>query len=67
MKGNRKFALGMTYLIGIFALGGLAVVMDKSAGLVGAVSSFAVTVATGLGVIVWGNREEHRLTNKGDK
>lgn len=67
MSGWRKFGLGAFYLVGNFGLAGLAIWTgnDQATALVAAVAGFATGLATGLGVIVWGNVQEHRARNGG--
>lgn len=50
--GGRKFILGLTYLLFSFTLGLLGVVYGRD--LVG-ISALIASMATGLGVVVWGN------------
>lgn len=61
--GGRKFTLGLLYLLGCFTVSAISV----SKGVVGwdaaGVASLFASAATGLGVIVWGNVQEHRANN----
>ena len=63
--GGRKFALGLVYLI----LCGTVSILAVSNGVTGwdaaGVASLFTSAATGLGVIVWGNVQEHRSKNGG--
>jgi hypothetical protein len=61
MRGMRKFVLGLVYLLGMFAMGAVALLTDKSGVQIGAVSSMAITLAGGLAAIVWGNAKEHAV------
>lgn len=62
--GNRKFTLGIIYLIGnqVILAGALILLGKESAAVISAIAASMATQATGLGVLVWGyNREwEHR-------
>ncbi len=56
MKGKRKFILGFFYLLCVFGLGIVAILKGQSGADVGIL---AVSAATGLGAIVYGNVKEH--------
>jgi hypothetical protein len=59
MKGKRKFLLGILYLVFVFGLGVLAIANGQSVADVGIL---AVSAATGLGAIVYGNVKEHEAS-----
>jgi hypothetical protein len=63
MKGHRKFILGMTYLVGVFSVSVVAVYGELTGWDAAGISSLFASAATGLGVIVWGNAQEHKHTN----
>jgi predicted membrane-bound spermidine synthase len=58
MKGYRKFVLGLVYLVSVVSLAhrliGLGITDFTSLGI------FAAGLASGLGVVVWGNVQNHR-------
>lgn len=56
MKGKRKFILGFFYLACVFGLGMAAIMKGSSVTDVGIL---AVSAATGLGAIVYGNIREN--------
>ena len=60
MKGKRKFILGVLYLGCVFGLGTVALIKGQSVADVGIL---AVSAATGLGAIVYGNVREHEAAN----
>jgi len=62
-QGSRKFALGLVYLIGSYGLAFAAILTGASGWDAAALASFPVSIATGLGAIVWGNAQEHRARN----
>ena len=59
-KGNRKFFLGLAYLVQIGVLS-----WHLGGDSVGALAALAGTEAGGLMAIVWGNAQEHRAANGG--
>jgi len=61
--GNRKFVLGVLYGIGGFGCILATVLKGSDAGVIAAVAAACLSLATGLGVIVWGNVQEHRAKN----
>ncbi len=61
--GNRKFLLGALYVIGAIGCIESAILTEAGAGVIAAVAGAAVSVSTGLGVIVWGNVQEHIAKN----
>jgi hypothetical protein len=61
--GGRKLALGLIYLIGCFVIAILAVTRGASGWDALGIASLPTSIATGLGVIVWGNVQEHRAKN----
>ena len=61
--GGRKFALGLIYLAGTFAISGFSVWKGVTGWDAAGVASLFASAATGLGVIVWGNVQEHRAKN----
>lgn len=69
MQGIRKLLLGMVYLVGYFVLLGTVVFRGgpDAVGLVGALAASAVGLATGLGVVVYGNVATHRVQANGGK
>ena len=62
--GGRKFVLGLTYMLGCFGLLALGVYSGEAA-IVGAVAGGCVSMAPGVGAIIWGNVKEHQA-NGGD-
>jgi len=56
--GGRKFVLGLAYLFVVSSMAVVAMVTGK-ADLYG-VSALAVSLSTGLGVVVWGNVQAAR-------
>ena len=62
--GGRKFALGMTYVVGCCVLIGMAI-WTREAAIVASVAGACVSLAPGVGVIVWGNVQEHKTKNGG--
>jgi len=58
ITGNRKFLLGALYVIGAIGCIESAILTEAGAGVIGAVAAATVSIATGLGVIVWGNAKE---------
>ena len=69
MQGHRKFILGLAFIIGGFVLLGVALFTDKDAAVIGSLAASFVSVATGLGVVIYGNVMEHRTKagNDGNK
>ncbi len=67
--GNRKIALGWGYLFGVFCLYITVVVGYLMAGkpldapMALALGSMGIAPATGVGMVVWGNVQEHRCKN----
>jgi len=61
--GGRKMVLGMIYLLGGIGCIVLSLLRDADAGVIAAVAGAFVSFATGLGVVVWGNVQEHRAKN----
>ena len=61
--GGRKMALGVLYLLGGIGCIGLALWKDADAGVIASVAGAFVSLSTGLGVVVWGNVQEHRSKN----
>lgn len=61
MTGYRKFTLGLLYIAGGIVLTGMAIVMQPE--IVSSVGIAYVSLATGLGVIVWGNIAEHKAAS----
>lgn len=59
--GYRKFTLGLVYMAGMFAIG-ILVVLRHSGDLMG-VGAMATGVATGVGVVCWGNAQEWKAKN----
>jgi hypothetical protein len=59
MKGWRKFIWGETYILGAFGLVGYALYQGMDAGVVAAVAAACVSLAPGLGVVIYGNVQEH--------
>lgn len=53
MRGYRKFTLGLAYIASMVALAGLHILCGNS-DLTG-LGVFAAGVASGVGVVVWGN------------
>lgn len=65
--GGRKFILGMIYLIGCFVTINLALWKGLSGWDSVAVGSMCVSIATGLGVVVWGNVQAGKNGNGGER
>ena len=63
MQGKRKFTLGLIYLIGCFAIAIAAAVTGKTGWDAVGLASLPAAISSGLGVIVWGNVQEHRAAN----
>ena len=61
MTGQRKLLLGAGYLAGCFTVGGIAV-YHGTVDLYG-LAALCISWATGLGVVIWGNVQEHRARN----
>lgn len=61
--GGRKMALGILYLVGGIGCILTALLRDADAGVLAATAGAFVSLSTGLGVVVWGNVEEHRAAN----
>jgi len=57
--GGRKMALGLVYLILGYACVFLAVFKGADAGVIASVAGACVSLATGMGVVVWGNVRVH--------
>ena len=58
--GNRKFILGMSYLIGCFVIIETALAFNADAGVIASVAGGCISIATGLGAVVYANVLEHR-------
>lgn len=63
MNGYRKMLLGTLYLIGCFVMCIMAVWSGNSGWDAAGIAALPTSVATGLGVIIWGNVQEHRAKN----
>ena len=63
--GGRKFTLGLIYMLGCFSISIVAVLHGATGWDAAGVASLFVSTATGLGVVVWGNVQEHRTRNGG--
>ena len=61
--GGRKFALGILYLVFVSSISYMAVSSGVTGWDAAGVASLFASAATGLGVIVWGNVQEHRAKN----
>ena len=61
--GNRKFTLGVLFMACGFSCIIAAILKGSDAGVIAAVAGACLSLATGLGVIVWGNVQEHRASN----
>lgn len=61
MQGSRKFVLGLVYIFACSLLSGYAI--SKGYDWAG-IASLNASIATGLGVIVWGNVQTHRANGK---
>ena len=61
--GGRKFILGETYLVGCFVLFMTALLTGATGWDAVALASIPVAIASGLGVIVWGNVAVARAAN----
>ena len=59
-KGQRKLRLGLFYLLSVVAL---AVVYGPDNWT--ALAALAVSMATGVGVVVWGNVKSHEANGNG--
>ena len=62
-EGQRKYRLGLLYLVGSFGLAITAVYKGVAGWDAVALASIPTSVATGLGVVVWGNSKEHAAKN----
>ena len=60
--GKRKFILGMTYVIGCCVLIALAIYSGDAA-IVASAAAACVSLAPGVGIIIWGNVHEHKANN----
>jgi hypothetical protein len=65
--GRRKFSLGVIYLGCCAALSayGIHEAEPLDLGNMAGLAALNTSLATGLGVIVWGNAQEHRAKNGG--
>lgn len=61
--GGRKFALGLFYLLGCFGISAGALWSGHTGWDAVGLASLPVAIASGLGVIVWGNVKEHEAKN----
>lgn len=61
--GGRKFTLGLIYLLGCFGVATGAILTGATGWDAVGLASLPMAIATGLGVIVWGNVQEHRANN----
>ncbi len=66
MTGWRKWSLGMVYIVGGLLLLAGALLTDKTGTVIGALAGAFVSLATGMGVIVYGNVMEHRARGSKD-
>ena len=62
-EGSRKFTIGMTYVILGFTCVGVALIKEAGAGVIASVAGASISLATGIGVIVWGNVATHKAKN----
>jgi hypothetical protein len=60
MKGWRKFVWGMTYLLGNMGLEAYALYRGMDSSVIASIAAASVTMAGGLGVVVYGNVQEHK-------
>ena len=68
MRGQRKFWMCMAYLACCLVLDGMAIQSASdtlSLAEMGGLASLNASMATGLGVIVWGNVQSHRANGNG--
>ena len=61
--GGRKFALGLVYVILGFAT--IIMAVYEAPEHIAAVAAGCVSLAPGVGAIIWGNVAEHRAQNGG--
>ena len=61
--GGRKFVLGVLYVLGVFACVMTALLQDAGPGVISSVAGVAVSASTGIGVVVYGNIQEHKARN----
>ncbi len=66
-NGNRKFILGMTYLIVNGALTGASIWLlgADAMGTIQAIAASNATQAPAIAALVWGNVNEHRAKSQG--
>jgi len=55
--------LGVMYLVGCFGVSFAAVFTGASGWEAAGIAALPVSIASGLGVIVWGNVKEHQAKN----
>ena len=65
-EGNRKYRLGMVFLIGGFILMGVSLWMDRSGTQIAALAGAIGSVSAGLFGIIWGNAQEHKAKSQGN-
>lgn len=62
-NGNRKYRLGQLYLVGCFGMGIIAALKGQVGWDALGLAAIPTSIAAGLGVIIWGNVQEHRAKN----